>query len=113
MTLEEKLTTCKLSGIQKSYERIIEEAQDQAWSYREFFERLIDEEIISRENNRFNRLYKKAKFPNLKTIDERMTTAIIDRLIHNSFILTFNGESYRYRQQKEHLLGLNNKSVQQ
>lgn len=45
--------------------------------------------------------------------DERMTTAIIDRLIHNSFILTFNGESYRYRQQKEHLLGLNNKSVQQ
>ena len=48
MTLEEKLTTCKLSGIQKSYERIIEEAQDQAWSYREFFERLIDEEIISR-----------------------------------------------------------------
>ena len=32
--------------------------------------------------------------------DERMTTAIIDRLIHNSRIVLFNGESYRYKVQK-------------
>jgi DNA replication protein DnaC len=32
--------------------------------------------------------------------DERMTAAILDRLIHNSKILLFNGESYRYRLQK-------------
>jgi DNA replication protein DnaC len=29
--------------------------------------------------------------------DERITAAIIDRLIHNSKIILFNGESYRYR----------------
>ena len=33
--------------------------------------------------------------------DERMTAAIIDRLIHNSKIILFNGESYRYRNQQE------------
>lgn len=32
--------------------------------------------------------------------DERMTSAILDRLIHNSKIMLFNGESYRYRTQK-------------
>ena len=32
--------------------------------------------------------------------DERMTAAIIDRLIHNSQIVIFNGESYRYKTQK-------------
>jgi len=35
--------------------------------------------------------------------DERMTAAILDRLIHNSKILLFNGESYRYRIQKNNL----------
>ena len=33
--------------------------------------------------------------------DERMTAAILDRLIHNSKILLFNGESYRYRVQRD------------
>ncbi|HBT16364.1 MAG TPA: ATP-binding protein, partial [Firmicutes bacterium] len=32
--------------------------------------------------------------------DDRMTSAILDRLIHNSKIIAFNGESYRYRAQK-------------
>jgi len=32
--------------------------------------------------------------------DERMTTAIIDRLIHDSKIILFNGESYPYRNQR-------------
>ena len=31
--------------------------------------------------------------------DERMTAAILDRLIHNSKIILFNGESYRFRTQ--------------
>jgi len=35
----------------------------------EFFEALLDEEIISRENNRYARLLKAAKFPTVKTID--------------------------------------------
>jgi len=32
--------------------------------------------------------------------DERMTAAIIDRLIYNNPIALFNGESYRYKVQK-------------
>ncbi|MEC3378340.1 ATP-binding protein, partial [Bacillus cereus] len=29
--------------------------------------------------------------------DERLTTAIIDRLVHHSYLLTFSGESYRLK----------------
>lgn len=68
--LQEKLTACKLAGIQKTLDRILIEANKGNWDYLKFFECLIDEEILSRENNRFNRLYKKASFPNLKTIDD-------------------------------------------
>jgi DNA replication protein DnaC len=68
--LVDKLTLCKLSGIHKSYDRVLNEALEQDWGLERFFTRLIDEEIISRENNRFNRLYKKANFPLLKTIED-------------------------------------------
>jgi DNA replication protein DnaC len=68
--LQEKLTACKLAGIQKNFDRILKEAVDNNMSYLEFFQRLIDEEIVSRENNRYNRLFKRANFPNLKTIDQ-------------------------------------------
>jgi DNA replication protein DnaC len=37
--------------------------------------------------------------------DERMTAAIIDRLIHNSKIILFNGESYRYRNRRQEIKG--------
>lgn len=68
--LQEKLTTCKLAGIQRCLERVLIEAGTNNWPHITFFERLIDEEIVCRENNRYNRLYKKANFPNLKTIDQ-------------------------------------------
>lgn len=70
MSLQEKLTVCKLAGVQKCIDRIIVEANDTNWSYTDFIEKLLDEEILSRENNRFTRLYKKANFPTLKTIDQ-------------------------------------------
>lgn len=68
--LQEKLTLCKLAGIQRCLDRVLVEANENSWTFKYFFERLIDEEIISRENNRYARLYKKANFPNLKTIDQ-------------------------------------------
>jgi DNA replication protein DnaC len=37
--------------------------------------------------------------------NERMTTAIIDRLIHNSKIILFNGESYRCRNRRQGIKG--------
>lgn len=69
-SLQEKLTICKLAGVQKSFDRISAEANEKGWSHLEFFRSLIDEEILSRENNRFNRLYKRAGFPGLKTLDQ-------------------------------------------
>ena len=68
--LAEKLAYCKLSGIAKSFERIYKEAQDNKLTPLEFFETLLDEEIISRENSRFSRLLKAAKLPIVKTIDQ-------------------------------------------
>ncbi|QNO13737.1 ATP-binding protein [Alkalicella caledoniensis] len=68
--IKDKLTTCKLAGIQKSYELILEEARQNNMSYEDFFERLLDEELLSRDNNRFNRLMKKANFPNIKTLEQ-------------------------------------------
>lgn len=54
----------------KSFERIYKEAIDKKLTLLEFFESLLDEEIISRENNRFSRLLNAARFPVVKTIDQ-------------------------------------------
>ena len=70
MSLEEKLKFCRFSGIIEHYEHVIKEAQENNWTHELFFETLIDHEVIVRENNRFQRLFRQAKFPNLKTIDQ-------------------------------------------
>lgn len=68
--LQEKLRFCRLPGIQESYHRVTQEAREQGWSLEKYFETLIDEEVLNRENHRFNRLLKKAKFPTHKTMDQ-------------------------------------------
>ena len=68
--LAEKLAYCKLSGMAKNFERLEKEAIDNGYTPLEFFEALLDEEMVTRENNRFNRLLKGAKFPIIKTIDQ-------------------------------------------
>lgn len=68
--LVEKLNYCKLAGMVKSFDRIYKESVDNSLTGLEFFEALLDEEVINRENNRFNRLFKRAKFPVIKTIDQ-------------------------------------------
>lgn len=52
-----------------SIDRIYKEALDNDLSHLDFFEMLLDEEVISRENRRFERLLKRAAFPTTKTID--------------------------------------------
>lgn len=52
-----------------SFDRIYKEALDKDLSHLDFFEMLLDEEVVSRENRRYNRLLKKASFPTFKTID--------------------------------------------
>ncbi|MDD3893204.1 MAG: IS21-like element helper ATPase IstB [Bacteroidales bacterium] len=68
--LQQKLKLCRLSGIQDSYERITQEARAKGWPLEQYFEALLDQEIINRQNHRFNRLLKQAKFPTQKTMDQ-------------------------------------------
>lgn len=64
-----KLKYCKLSGIIDAFDRIYNEVLDKEIHHLQFLEMLLDEEVINRENNRYNRLLKKASFPTIKTID--------------------------------------------
>lgn len=64
-----KLKYCKLSGMIDVFDRVLEEALDKELNHLEFFEMLLDEEVINRENRRYNRLLKNACFPTIKTID--------------------------------------------
>lgn len=68
--LRAKLKLCRLSGITEHYDRIVNEANEIGWTYDSFLEALLDQEIVARENSRFNRLLKQAKFPTLKTIEQ-------------------------------------------
>lgn len=67
--LFDKLKYCKLSGMTDVFDRIYQETLDKDLSNIDFFEMLLDEEVISRENSRYSRLLKKASFPTIKTID--------------------------------------------
>jgi DNA replication protein DnaC len=68
--LRNQLKFCRLSGIIEHYDNVFKEAQENNWSNESFFETLIEYEVIVRENNRFQKLLRQAKFPNLKTIDQ-------------------------------------------
>lgn len=67
--LYKKLKYCKLSGIINSFDRIYEEAKLKELDHLEFVDKLLEEEVITRENSRYNRLLKIANFPTIKTID--------------------------------------------
>ena len=67
--LFEKLKYCKLSGMVDSIDRIYKEALDNDLNHLDFFEMLLDEEVINRENRRYERLLKSAAFPTVKTIE--------------------------------------------
>lgn len=64
-----KLKYCKLSGIIEAFDRVHKETLDNSLSHVDFIDMLLDEEVINRENNRYNRLLKNACFPTIKTID--------------------------------------------
>jgi len=68
--LREKLKYCRLAGIVEMYDELVKESAENGWDNETFFEKLVECEVVSRENNRFERLVNKARFPNLKTIDQ-------------------------------------------
>lgn len=68
--LQEKLKFCRLSGMQNYYDEVLAQAQKSDMSYEQFFLSLLDHEVATREENRFQRLLKQAKFTTLKTIEK-------------------------------------------
>lgn len=65
-----KLKELKLSGIIKNYDMRVEEALKNNYSYQEFFEILISDEISNRRENSNYKRVNKARFPQHKTLEE-------------------------------------------
>lgn len=68
--LEQALRRLHLPTIRRLYTQLAEEAEKDGWTFREYLEHLISEEIAHRAETRIMRSTRKAKFPFLKTIDE-------------------------------------------
>ena len=65
-----RLKQLKLSGIIKTFETRNEQAIKENLSYVEFFELLLSDEISNRQNNSIKKRMNKAKFPQIKTLEE-------------------------------------------
>jgi len=68
--LDRGLKRLHLPTVRRLYSALAAEAEKEGWTYREFLEQLIGEEIAHRADTRVQRATRKAKFPFLKTIDE-------------------------------------------
>ena len=68
--METHLKNLKLSGIIKSLDTRLEEAINSSLSYQEFFELLVQDEIINRSNNANRKRLHNAKFRQHKTMEE-------------------------------------------
>lgn len=69
-SLVSRLRDLKLSGIIKTFDVRNEEALKNNLSYMEFFELLINDEVLNRQNNSNIKRTSKAKFPQHKTLEE-------------------------------------------
>jgi len=81
-----KLRDLKLSGIIKSFDLRVEEAIKNNYSYQEFFEILISDEVSNRQINSNQKRISKAKFPQHKTLEEynfNYQPSINKRFIYN------------------------------
>lgn len=65
-----KLKDLKLSGVIRTLDGRNEEALSSNLSYMEFFELLINDEVLNRQNNSNRNKIKRAKFSNYKTLEE-------------------------------------------
>ena len=70
LDLDAGLKRLHLPTIRRSYVQLQEQAEKEGWSYREFLERLVSEELAHRAETRIQRATRKARFPFLKTIEE-------------------------------------------
>jgi len=67
--LNKQLKTLHLPGIRSAYEHIGREAVDNHYGYETYLERLLEEEVSLRRENRITRALKNSRLPYEKTID--------------------------------------------
>ena len=59
-----------LAHTRRIYQDVIDRAEKESWSYRDFLALLLAEEVAHRKQTRLQRLTRRAHFPFFKTIDE-------------------------------------------
>jgi DNA replication protein DnaC len=68
--LDVLLKRLHLASSRRIWPKLVERAEQEEWSYREFLGVLVAEEIAQRQQTRLQRLSRRAGFPFLKTIDD-------------------------------------------
>lgn len=70
LDLDAGLKRLHLPTIRRSYPQMQVQAEKEGWTYRDFLDRLVSEELAHRAETRIQRATRKARFPFLKTIEE-------------------------------------------
>ncbi len=68
--LDALLKRLHLANARRIWRQLVERAEKEEWSYRDFLAILVAEEIAQRQQTRLGRLSRRAGFPFLKTIDD-------------------------------------------
>jgi DNA replication protein DnaC len=68
--LDALLKRLHLANARKIWQKLVQQAEKEEWSYRDFLALLVAEEIAQRQQTRLGRLSHRARFPFLKTIDD-------------------------------------------
>jgi DNA replication protein DnaC len=68
--LDALLKRLHLANARRIWPKLVERAEKEEWSYRDFLALLVAEEIAQRQQTRLGRLSRWASFPFLKTIDD-------------------------------------------
>ena len=68
--LDALLKRLHLANTRRIWRELVERAEREEWSYGDFLELLVAEEIAHRQQTRLARLSRRARFPFLKTIDD-------------------------------------------
>lgn len=68
--LDALLKRLHLANARRIWQQLVQRAEKEQWSYRDFLALLVAEEIAQRQQTRLGRLSRRASFPFFKTIDD-------------------------------------------
>ena len=68
--IKEYCKSLRSPRIASEYPRFVREATENGWSYEEFLQRILEEELNARRDGMIARRLKEARFPEIKTLDQ-------------------------------------------